>query len=85
MIVDDERDVLCGGSPLVYLKSLMKSLYFRLEPGQDAKILLLREKFPFGKEMLSKLATDVGARLISFDEKQGEIHIVIRKKYFEKD
>ena len=46
MIVEDQRNVSCGGDPFNYLKSVMKGLSISLEPGQDAEILVMKDKFP---------------------------------------
>lgn len=79
MIVDDERNVACGGDPVTFLKGVMKGLYFQLEPGQDAKILILREKYPFQREVFSGIASSARVNLMDVKENGGEIELVIRR------
>ncbi|MCL4335055.1 MAG: hypothetical protein M1402_03045 [Candidatus Thermoplasmatota archaeon] len=79
MIIDDERNVACGGDPVTFLKGVMKGLYFQLEPGQDAKILLLKEKYPFDIEVFRGIASSARVNLLEFKEESGEIELLIRR------
>ncbi len=80
MIVDDERNVSCGGDPITFLKSVMKGLYYQLEPGQDAKILVLHEKYPFEKNIFEGIANSAKVKLVTMDDDGNEIHLLIRRE-----
>lgn len=80
MIVEDQRNISCGGDPFNYLKSVMKALYFQLDPGQDAKILLLKEKFPYSRNVFDGMARTTRLRLLDMEEASGEVHLTVRKE-----
>ncbi|CAC12184.1 hypothetical protein [Thermoplasma acidophilum] len=79
MMVEDQRNITCGGDPFNYLKSTLKGLAFQLEPGQDVKVLLLKEKFPFGREVYEGLARTSKFKLVDLQENNGEIAVILRK------
>lgn len=79
MIVDDERNVSCGGDPVTFMKSVMKGLYYQLDPGQDAKILILHEKYPYEKMIFEGIANSAKVVLVSIDDDGTEIELVIRR------
>ncbi len=79
MIIDDERNVSCGGDPITFMKSVMKGLYYQLEPGQDAKILVLHEKYPYEKPIFEGIANMAKVKLVEFTDDGKEISILIRR------
>jgi hypothetical protein len=79
MIVEDHRHISCGGDPFNYLKSVMKGLYFQLDPGQDANILIEKEKFPYTEDLFSGMANASKLKITKYEEKDGEISIIVRK------
>ncbi|PYB68106.1 hypothetical protein DMB44_06325 [Thermoplasma sp. Kam2015] len=79
MIVEDQRNITCGGDPFNYLKSTLKGLSFQLEPGQDVKVLLLKEKFPFNRDVYEGLARTSRFKLIDVEENDGEVAVILRK------
>jgi TusA-related sulfurtransferase len=79
MIVEDHRYISCGGDPFNYLKSVMKGLYFQLDPGQDANILIEKEKFPYTEDIFNGMANASKLKITKYEEKNGEISIIVRK------
>jgi hypothetical protein len=79
MIVEDHRYISCGGDPFNYLKSVMKGLYFQLDPGQDANILIEKEKFPYTDDLFNGMANASKLKITKYEEKNGEISIILRK------
>ncbi|MFG1519828.1 MAG: hypothetical protein AAE977_05075 [Thermoplasmataceae archaeon] len=79
MIVEDHRYISCGGDPFNYLKSVMKGLYFQLDPGQDANILIEKEKFPYTEDIFNGMANASKLKITKYEEKNGEISIILRK------
>lgn len=80
MIVDDERNVSCGGDPITFLKSVMKGLFYQMEPGQDAKILILKEKYPFEQPIFQGIANSAKVKLVNMDDDGTEIALLIRRE-----
>ena len=81
MIVEDHRNISCGGDPFSYLKSVMKGLNIQMEPGQDAKILLLREKFPYDPGTFEGLAKTTKLLLVGVEDGKKEINLILRKPH----
>jgi hypothetical protein len=79
MIVEDQRNVFCGGDPFNYLKGVMKGLSLSLDPGQDAEILVLKEKFPYSRDIFESLARGTKLLLTDLKENEGELNIYVRK------
>ena len=79
MLVEDQRNISCGGDPFNYLKSVLKGLYFDLSPGQDAKVLLLSEKFPYKRDLFESLSKKSRLKLVEMKEEKGEIELIIRR------
>ncbi|MCL4359153.1 MAG: hypothetical protein M1463_02930 [Candidatus Thermoplasmatota archaeon] len=79
MLVEDQRNISCGGDPFNYLKSLLKGLFFDLSPGQDAKVLLLSEKFPYKRDLFESLSKNSRLKLVEMKEEHGEIELIIRR------
>ncbi len=79
MLTEDHRHISCGGDPFNYLKSVMKGLYFQLDPGQDANILIEKEKFPYSKELFDGMANASKLKITRYEEKNGEISMIVRK------
>lgn len=79
MLVEDHRNISCGGDPFNYLKSAMKGLYFQLDPGQDAQILLLKEKFPYEKNTFEGIARASKLALYDFKEENDEVSLFVRR------
>ncbi len=79
MLIDDERNVSCGGDPFNFLKSVMKGLGVQLDPGQDAMVLVMKEKYPFKQEIFQGLAGTGKLRMVNLEETGDEFHITVRK------
>lgn len=79
MLVEDHRNISCGGDPFNYLKSTLKGIYFQLEPGQDAQVLVMKEKFPYERDIYEGLARTSKLTLVNVDEKEGEVSIIVRR------
>ena len=79
MIKEDHRNISCGGEPFNYLKSVMKGLNIQLDPGQDAEILVLKEKFPYSKGTYEGLARTTKLSLVEVKESGPDVEIYVRK------
>ncbi|BAB59682.1 TVG0528853 [Thermoplasma volcanium GSS1] len=79
MQIEDQRNITCGGDPFNYLKSTLKGLSFQLEPGQDVKLIVLKEKFPFDRSVYDGLARTSKFKLIDVQEENGEVSIILRR------
>lgn len=79
MLVEDHRYISCGGDPFNYIKSTMKGLYFQLDPGQDAQILLLKEKFPYDRSIFEGVAKTSKLTLFDLRESGEEVHLYVRR------
>ncbi|AKA48851.1 hypothetical protein IX51_06745 [uncultured archaeon] len=79
MLVEDHRYISCGGDPFNYIKSTMKGLYFQLDPGQDAQILLLKEKFPYDRKTFEGVARTSKLTLFDFKEEKEELSLFVRR------
>ncbi len=79
MLIEDHRDISCGGDPFNYLKSTMKGLYFQLEPGQDAEVMLLKEKFPYDRNTFEGLARTSKLSLFDVKEEKEEVYLFLRR------
>ena len=56
MIEEDYRYVSCGGDPFTFIKSAIKSMKIQLEPGQEGKIIVMKEKFPYSRDIFKAMA-----------------------------
>jgi len=81
MLEEDHRNITCGGDPFNYIKSVIKGIYFQLDPGQDARIMVLREKFPYERNVFESLARNSKLKVVSFEEKDKELHIIVRRDF----
>ncbi len=79
MVKEDHRNISCGGDPFNYLKSVMKGLNIQLDPGQDAEILVLKEKFPYSKGTYEGLARTTKLSLVEVKESGPDVEIYVRK------
>ena len=79
MIKEDHRNVSCGGDPFNYLKSVLKGLNIQLDPGQEAEILVLKEKFPYSKGTYEGLARTTKLSLVDVRESGTDVQIYVRK------
>lgn len=79
MIQEDHRNISCGGDPFNYLKSVLKGLNIQLEPGQDAEIMVLKEKFPYSRGTYEGLAKTTKLSLIDVKESGPDVEIYVRK------
>lgn len=79
MIVEDHRNISCGGDPFSYLKSVMKGLQFSLEDGQEAEILLMQDKFPYERSLFETMGGVYHLMLVSYSASNGEIAVIYRK------
>ncbi len=79
MLVEDHRNISCGGDPFNYLKSVLKSLQFSLEPGQEAMIQVMKEKFPYERTLFGAMGDTYSLKLIQFKEENGEVDVVYRR------
>ncbi|MHB1440020.1 MAG: hypothetical protein ACYCSO_09835 [Cuniculiplasma sp.] len=81
MIEEDYRYISCGGDPFTYLKSAFRAMKIELEPGQEGRMLLLKEKFPYEKNIFNSLASQNKMEISKFEEKDGELTVeMIRKE-----
>ncbi len=79
MLIEDHRYISCGGDPFNYIKSTLKGLYFQLEPGQDAEIMLLKEKFPYERGTFEGLAKTSKLNLYEMKEENEEVYLFVRR------
>lgn len=79
MLIDDERTVACGGDPFNFLKGVLRGVAVQLEEGQDAKVLVVHEKFPYERGIFEGLANSVKLKLIDLEESGPDLGIVLRK------
>ncbi len=79
MITEDHRNVSCGGDPFNYLKSVLKGLNIQLEPGQDAEVLVLKEKFPYTRDIFEGLARSTKLSLVDLKEEGTDFRLLVRK------
>lgn len=79
MITEDHRNVSCGGDPFNYLKSVLKGLNILLDPGQDAEVLVLKEKFPYTKDTFEGIARATKLSLVDLKEDGPDFHVYVRK------
>lgn len=79
MLIEDHRYISCGGDPFNYIKSTMKGLYYQLDPGQDAKIMLLKEKFPYERNIFEGVARTSKLTLYDMEETDEEVSLFVRR------
>lgn len=79
MLVDDERTVACGGDPFNFLKGVLKGVAVQLDQGQDAKVIVIHEKFPYERIIFEGLANSVKLKLIDLQEEGADLSIILRK------
>ncbi|HLH85430.1 MAG TPA: hypothetical protein VKU79_01020 [Thermoplasmataceae archaeon] len=77
MLIEDHRNISCGGDPFNYIKSVFKGLSFQLEPGQEALVMVMREKFPYGQGTFESLARTTKLKLKEMTEKDGELSLFL--------
>ncbi len=80
MLKEDHRNITCGGDPFNYLKSVLKGLSIQLDSGQDAEILLSRDKFGYDRNTFDGLARTTKLKIVSIEEKGQDISVVVRKE-----
>ncbi len=80
MIVEDQRNIVCGGDPFNYLKSTLKGLSFQVDPGEDVKLIVLKDKFPYDRSVYEGLARTSRFKVTDFSENDGEVSIVMRRE-----
>jgi hypothetical protein len=56
VIEEDYRYVSCGGDPFTFIKSAIKAMKLQLDPGQEGKIIVMSDKFPYSKEIFESLS-----------------------------
>lgn len=79
MITEDHRNISCGGDPFNYLKSVLKGLSILLDQGQDAQVLVLKEKFPYNRETFEGIARATKLSLVEIKEDGPDFQIFVRK------
>lgn len=79
MITEDHRNISCGGDPFNYLKSVMKGINIQLDPGQDAEIIVVKEKFPYDRNTLDGLARTTKLAITDIKVSEEDMHIFVRK------
>ncbi len=79
MLVEDERTASCGGDPFSYLKGVLKGVSVQLDQGQDAKVLVIHEKFPYERSIFEGLAHSAKLKLIDLQEDGPDLVIILRK------
>jgi hypothetical protein len=75
MIEEDYRYISCGGDPFMYLKSTFKATKMELEPGQEIRIFLSKEKFPYEKNIFESLASQNHLKINKFITEGNDIII----------
>ncbi len=76
MIIDDRRYVSCGGDPLIYLKSILKS--WSIEADDDVLIYLSKDRFPYKRSVFERLCDTYNLKMLEFKD-DNDISIIIRK------
>jgi hypothetical protein len=79
MHTEDHRNISCGGDPFNYLKSVLKGLYFDLSPGEDATVLVMKEKFPYNRDLFDSLSRNSRLRLVEMKEANGELELQLHR------
>ncbi|MCL5437742.1 MAG: hypothetical protein M1148_00905 [Candidatus Thermoplasmatota archaeon] len=79
MRIEDHRNISCGGDPFNYLKSVLKGLSIELNPGQDAMVLMLREKFPYEKQLFESMSNLMRLKLVEMKSEGDEIMLHLRR------
>lgn len=79
MITEDHRNITCGGDPFNYLKSVMKGLSIQLNPGQDAEIILSKDKFDYDQQTMEGLARTTKLVLVAVKRETDDIRLIVRK------
>ncbi|MHB1492132.1 MAG: hypothetical protein ACYCP1_00585 [Thermoplasmataceae archaeon] len=79
MIVEDHRYISCGGDPFNYMKSVFKGLSIELDPGKEAEVMAMSEKFPYEKKVFEGLAATTKLKLQELKKEGDEIHIFLIK------
>ncbi|MHB8360416.1 MAG: hypothetical protein ACYDAO_04565 [Thermoplasmataceae archaeon] len=79
MIVEDHRYISCGGDPFNYLRSVFKALSIDMDQGQEAKIMIMTEKFPYERRVFEGLATTTKLEIHEFKKINDETHIIVLK------
>ncbi|MEM0158378.1 MAG: hypothetical protein QXV22_02850 [Thermoplasmataceae archaeon] len=77
MLVEDHRNISCGGDPFNYIKSVFKGLSFQLEPGQDAVVMVMKDKFPYERSTFESLARSTKLNLREMTENNGEVSLIL--------
>ncbi|MEM0156707.1 MAG: hypothetical protein QXN26_01405 [Thermoplasmataceae archaeon] len=80
MLKEDHRNITCGGDPFNYLKSVMKGLSIQLDAGQDAEIMLSRDKFGYDRNTFDGLARTTRLKIVSIVEEGQDLRVVLRKE-----
>ncbi|MCL4344978.1 MAG: hypothetical protein M1496_01260 [Candidatus Thermoplasmatota archaeon] len=75
MIEEDYRYISCGGDPFMYLKSAFKATKMELDPGQEIRILLSKDKFPYDRNIFESLAGQNKLRILEFKEDGNDLII----------
>ena len=75
MLEEDYRYISCGGDPFLYLKSTFKATKLELEPGQEIRILLSKDKFPYEENIFQSLANQNKLRITSFKVENNDLII----------
>ncbi|MCL4328931.1 MAG: hypothetical protein M1151_01620 [Candidatus Thermoplasmatota archaeon] len=79
MLIEDHRNISCGGDPFNYLRSVMKGLSIQLDPGQDATVLLLSEKFPYDEPFFKSMSEAMKLNLVEMRSNGTEVSLHLRK------
>jgi hypothetical protein len=79
MLIDDERNVSCGGDPFNFLKSVMKGIFIQLDQGQDALVMIMKEKYPYDRGIFEALASNAKLEFLDLQVKGDEFHVLLRK------
>ncbi|MGP6294378.1 hypothetical protein [Caldiplasma sukawensis] len=81
MIEEDYRFISCGGDPFTYLKSVFRSAKVELEEGQEMRILLMKDKFPYERNIFDAMAKQNCIKIEKFQYSGDELHIeMLREK-----
>ena len=81
MLIEDHRNISCGGDPFNYLRSVLKGLSIQLDQGQDATVLLLKEKFPYDEAFFESMSGVMKLKLVEMQTDGVEISLHLRKQH----
>ncbi len=79
MLEEDYRTVSCGGDPLNFLLSTIKSIGIEIGSGDTVKLMIMEEKFKYTDEIFKKIAKYSKMELTNISRENGEIYLFLSK------